>query len=351
MKTVKSNILSLTDYAVEQDLTRIKLNQNESPFDIPDLLKQQIWDRMEKASWNRYPSDKADALIRAIAGYTGFPASGIMAGNGSNEIIQTLIYATCDSADRAVLVKPCFSVYKRIAEIMNIKAVEIPLLEDFQFDMKRLISAGKSARILILSTPNNPTGTTLQPDQIKDIAAHVPCLVAVDEAYYEFSGKTVQPLLKSFDNIIVLRTFSKALRLANLRIGYLMGKPELVKELAKCRLPFSIGSFQQIAGEFVLRNKEKLLSYTGQVRKERQRVYEELKKIDSIKPIPSEANFILFKTERICGKELYEALLDRGILIRYFSGSLLGSWLRVTIGNPEENGKFINALGNAVGRR
>lgn len=348
MKTLKPNILGLSEYAVEQDLTRIKLNQNESPLDIPDQLKAQIWDRMMEADWNRYPSGQASSLIQAISDYTGFPAPGIMAGNGSNEIIQALIYAACDSGDRVLLVRPSFSIYKRIADIMNIQVIEIPLGENFEFDPPSLITAGQNARILILSTPNNPTGTTLRPKQIKDIASNVPCLVAVDEAYYEFSGETVQPYLEDYDNMVVLRTFSKALRLANLRIGYLMAQPDLVNELAKCRLPFSIGGFQQIAGEFILRNREKILSQADCVRKERQRVYEELIKLDGIKPLPSEANFILFKTQKSLGRDLYRSLLDKGVLIRYFNDSLLQNWLRVTIGAPEENDSFLSALGNAV---
>jgi len=349
MSLLKPNILRMSDYAVEQDSTRTKLNQNESSLDVSEILKKQIGDRMLRIDWNRYPPGQASALIEAISHYTGFPASGIAVGNGSNEIIQTLVYATCDSGDTIVLVTPCFSVYKRVADIMNVEVLEVPLVDDFRFDVDGLIEAGQHARIMLLSTPNNPTGTTLQPDQIKKMAANVPCLVAVDEAYYEFSGKTMQPFLEQFDNMVVLRTFSKALRLANLRIGYLMGRTDLIYELAKCRLPFSVGVFQQIAGEVILQNTEILLTYADSVRKERDRVYKELRRIEGIKPIPSEANFILFENRKTSGRELYKALFDRGILIRYFGGSLLENWLRVTIGTAEENDLFLKALRNIAG--
>jgi len=351
MRVIKPNIQRLTDYAVEQGLTRVKLNQNESPFDIPDFLKEQILNRMTVTSWNRYPPGRATALIRAISDYTRFPASGIMVGNGSNEIIQTLIYSTCDTGDQILLVKPSFSIYKRIASIMNIDVMEIPLLKDFQFDIPSLIEAGQNAQILMLSTPNNPTGTTLQPDQVKEIAANVPCLVAVDEAYFEFSQKTVQPFLEGADNMVILRTFSKALRLANLRIGYLLGQPNLVNHLVKCRLPFSIGSFQQIAGEFILKNEDTLIPFIDAIKRERDRIYNELNKMGSIIPIPSEANFILFKILSIYGEDLYNSLYHKGVLIRHFDDSLLENWLRVTIGTPEENNLFLDVLGEVVGEK
>ena len=351
MSILKPNIPCLSEYVVEQGPNRVKLNQNESSLDIPTMLKKQIWERMESASWNRYPPGDAGALIRAISGYTGHPESAIMAGNGSNEMIQTLIYATCDTGDRVVIVRPGFAVYKRVADIMNIDVIEVPLLEGFQFDTEGLIKAGRGARILILSTPNNPTGTTLSADQIRRIAERVSCLVAIDEAYYEFSGETVQPFILECDNIVVLRTFSKALRLANLRLGYLLGPEALIKELGKCRLPFSVGSFQQIAGEVVLDNKSALLDYAEQIRRERKRVFHELLGMEGIAPVPSYANFILFETARINGRELYEVLLERDVLIRYFDTPLLANKLRVTIGTPEENDVFLRVLRDVLGRK
>ncbi|MBN1224991.1 MAG: histidinol-phosphate transaminase [Candidatus Aminicenantes bacterium] len=351
MSVIKPNIAGLGAYVVEQGPSRVKLNQNESSLDIPVLLKKQIFDRMASSSWNRYPPGDAGALIRAISGYTNHPESAIMVGNGSNELIQTLVYATCDKGDRVVIVKPGFSVYERVAEIMNIEVTEVPLLEDFGFDTEGLVRACRGAGILILSTPNNPTGTTLNPDEIRRIAERVSCLVAVDEAYYEFSGETVQSFVQEYDNIVVLRTFSKALRLANLRLGYLLGPKALIKELEKCRLPFSVGSFQQIAGEVVLENKGVFLDYAKLVIRERKRVFHELQQLKGITPTPSHANFILFETSSIGGREMYTTLLKKGVLIRYFDTPHLADKLRVTIGTPEENDTFLQVLREVLTRR
>jgi len=351
MSVIKPNISRLGEYAVEQGPVRVKLNQNESSLDIPDEIKEQIWERMKTWGWNRYPPGDAGALVRSIARYTGHPESAVAVGNGSNEMIQTLVYAACDTGDRMVVVQPGFSVYRRVASVMNIEVTEVPLRDDFAFDVPGLIEAGKKAKIVILSTPNNPTGTTLTMEEIKEIAGQVPCLVAVDEAYYEFSGDTAQPLTLQWDNIVILRTFSKAFRLAGLRLGYMLGPPFLIGGLGKCRMPFSVGGFQQIAGEVVLENKAELIDYADQVRNERDRVYRELSRTAGITPTPSHANFILFRTSRLGGRELYESLLERGVLVRYFDTPLLEDRLRVTIGTREENDVFLNVLRDVLDRR
>jgi len=351
MRMLKPNILALSEYVVEQDVDRIKLNQNESPEDIPSFLKQQILERMEFVSWNRYPPGDARALIEAIASDTGFPASGIIVGNGSNEMIQTLVYSTCDSSHRIVIIQPGFSVYKRVADIMNIEVIEVPLCDDFSFDTKALIKAGQDARIMFLATPNNPTGTTLNLSQIKHIAESVPCIVAVDEAYYEFYKETAQSILLEHDNIVILRTFSKALRLASLRLGYLLGPEVLINEFRKVRLPFSVGVFQQIAGEIMLKNKKALLEYAEQIKMERKRVFNELQNMESVHPVPSLANFILFESQRVRARPLFEEFFNRGVVIRYFGGQRLENMLRVTIGTPEENDAFLHILRDVIRRR
>lgn len=350
MRTLKPNILALNEYVVEQDADLIKLNQNESPEDIPGFLKQQILKRMESVSWNRYPAGDAHQLIDAIAGYTGHPASGILVGNGSNELIQTLVYSTCDSGHSIVTVQPSFSVYKRVAEVMNIQVIEVPLDDKYGFDTEALIATGQDARIMFLAVPNSPTGTTLDVDQIRRIAESVPCVVAVDEAYYEFCGETVLPLISDHDNIVILRTFSKALRLAGLRLGYLLGPVPLIKELKKVKLPFSVGLFQQIAGEIMLKNKKIWLESAEQIIQEKNRVFTELEKMKSIDPVPSHANFILFEVQGLGAKDVFRELFDGGVLVRSFDSERLESMMRVTIGTPVENDAFLHTLRDVIGR-
>jgi histidinol-phosphate aminotransferase len=351
MRTLKSNILAMDEYSVEQDIDRIKLNQNESSEDLPSSMKQKILERMEAVNWSRYPSGGAGKLVDAIADYTGFPSSGIIVGNGSNEMIQTLVYSTCDSGQSIVVAQPGFSVYKRVAEVMNVGVIEVPLADDFSFEVESFIEAGQNAQAMFLAAPNNPTGTTLNDRQIELIAESVPCMVAVDEAYYEFSGVTVQPLIRKHDNIVILRTFSKALRIAGLRLGYMLGPESLIWEFKKVKLPFSVGLLQQIAGEILLEKRALFSESARRIVTEKDRVFDELRKMEGIQAVPSHANFILFETQMFRARDVFNALLARGVLIRCFDSQRLENMLRVTIGTPEENEVFLHSLRDVIGRR
>jgi len=344
MRRIKESVCKLSQYSVSQDDSLIKLNQNESPFDIPLKIKEEIFNRMKKVSWNRYPLEGADLLIQKISEYTDFSSHGIMVGNGSNELIQAIIHATCDSGDKILTVQPGFSIYKRIAAVMNIETIEVPLKKNFSFDKDIIIEKGKKARLVILASPNNPTGTVLTLEKVKKIAQNINGILALDEAYYEFYKKTAQNLIDEINNIIILRTFSKALGSAGIRLGYLLGKNQIVKELRKAKLPFSLGGFQQMAGEIVMKRKEFIVEGVKRILMERDRVFDELTKFQSIQPIPSDANFILFQSKNMSGKELFEILFKNRILVRYFDIPRLKNMLRVTIGTHEENNLFLGTL-------
>jgi len=344
MRKIKESVRKLDTYSVPQDFSLIKLNQNESAIDIPLEMKKKIFKKLGKINWNRYPSATADSLIERISNYTGFPSSGILVGNGSNELIQALIYSVCDSEDRILVVQPSFSIYKIVASVMNIDLVEVPLRDDFGFAVDAIIENGKESKLMILASPNNPTGTALKIREIEQIAREFDGLMTVDEAYYEFHQETAQELIHKLDNIIVLRTLSKGFRLAGIRLGYLMGSKEVVKELIKAKLPFSLGVFQQVAGEVILENRKFIQSSVETIIRERSRLFEELKCIRGIHPIPSCANFVLFESKIMSGKELYRILFKKGVLVRYFDVPGLKNMLRVTVGTPEENDLFVKKL-------
>ena len=351
MKGIKKAVLGIDVYSVNQDFSKVKLNQNESSIKIPVKIKEEIFRRIKDLDWNRYPSKTADSLIEKIADYTDFAPSGIIAGNGSNELIQTLIFATCNSGDKILVVKPCFSIYKRIASIMNIDVIEIPLKDDFSFDVEAIIEKGREVKLIILDSPNNPTGKALKIKEIDKIAINFDGIVAVDEAYYEFHKQTAQESINKLQNIVVIRTFSKALMMAGARIGYLLGTREIVGELLKAKLPFSLGIFQQVAGRVILENKRIIGESVRKIIKERERLLGELKKIMDIQPFPSCANFILFETKGKKGKDLYKILYENGVVIRYFEISRLKNMLRVTVGTHEENDIFLEKLRRIIERR
>lgn len=344
MKMIKKAVTELEEYVVTQDATLVKLNQNESPYDMPAELKKGILAKLAEIKWDRYPPSKPDFLIDAISGYTNYPCSGIVVGNGSNEIIQTVLLAVCEPKDKVVVVSPGYSIYPRLAKIMGLNIVDVPLLENFRFNVSSIIKKSKDARLVILASPNNPTGTALSIDEVRNIANNIDGMLVIDEAYFEFYKRTTIGLLKKMSNLMIIRTFSKALGLAGLRLGYLIARPEVAKEIDKAKLPFSVGIFQQIAGEVIAQNDKYIRNITDEVIKERDKLFSALREIRSVKPIPSFANFILFAIEGIPAKDVFESLYKRGVLLRYFGAQRLKNMLRVTVGRPQENAVFLQNL-------
>jgi histidinol-phosphate aminotransferase len=344
MTAIKPAILRLKEYHVPLHPGLIKLNQNESPWDVPDKIKTAVCRRLVRIGWNRYPENGAAALREKLALYTGHSPDGILAGNGSNELIQTIISACCRKGDRILTVTPGFSVYRHTATTQNIRTMEVPLKKDFSFDLQKIVEASRLCRATFITSPNNPTGTWITKEDIAWLAAASPSLIVADEAYFEFSGRTAISLLSSFQNMIILRTFSKALSLAGLRLGYLLGRPDLVRELRKTILPFSVGAAQQAAGEALLESSDLIKARAKAIIQERENLFQALTSLRGITPVPSAANFILFEANRIPGKILFRKLINRGVLTRHFESPALKNMLRVTVGRRAENRVFLKSL-------
>jgi histidinol-phosphate aminotransferase len=343
MNKIKHSVISLLSYEVPQK-ARIKLNQNESPYDIPLEYKEEIANRLVRLPWNRYPSGEPLSLKRLLAQYTDFSEEGIVVGNGSNELILAILLAYCDKSDTVTLVTPGFAIYSYLSKIMNLRIKEVQLKEGFAFDVEELCRNAYDSRITFIASPNNPTGTVMEMGGIEEVVRIKKSMVVIDEAYFEFHGLTAQPLLDKYDNILILRTFSKAFGLAGIRLGYLLARPEIAREIAKTKLPFSVGIFQQVAGAYLLKKKGFVKMIVKKIISERERVYRELGKIPQIEPIPSKANFILFKVKGNSADSLFELLYKNSILLRRFSNPHLKDALRVTIGKPEENDTFLKNL-------
>ncbi len=332
------------EYSFPETSDFIRLNLNESAYAMPDWLKAKILRRLKKAPWHYYPSDNNITLLSRLADYTGGQPDGILLGNGSNELIQTVVYACCCSGDTILAVRPGFSIYKSVAELMNIRVKEVPLRDDLSLDTESLLQAARKARVVFLASPHNPTGFTLGSEQLEKIIAETKGLVVVDEAYAEFSGETSIPLLFRYDNLLVLRTFSKAFRLAGGRFGYLVGQPRLIKVLKAARLPFSVGIFQQIAAEILLEEKDFILKEIQKIVAERERLFNLLKTCRSFRPFPSQANFLLVESSLFTAEEIYTRLFEKKILVRVFGSPELRCRFRVTVGQPEENNFLLKAL-------
>ncbi len=337
---IRKNIKNLKPYKAKEIPCKIKLDANESPFfvKISDIVKS------IEIPLNRYPDPEALNLKKAISKRTKISIDNIMVGNGSDELIYYLILTFGGPVLYPI---PTFSMYGIIAQSIGVETVESKLDKNFDIKEKEFLNLIKNKRpsIVFISTPNNPTGNTFSSDKILKIietARQKNSLVVIDEAYVPFcSEKGFLPFLKDYENILILRTLSK-IGLAGLRIGYLMGIEKILNEVRKVKLPYNVDALTQYIATYALNNfYSNIKKFVREIIKEREKLQSELLKLKGIEVYPSEANFILFKSKK--SKQIYEKLLNSGILIRDMSSTIKNS-LRVTVGTKEENAEFIKIL-------
>jgi len=350
LRHVKPQVRAMAAYTLRPYEPRVKLNQNESPYDVPAELKARIAARLADRPWNRYPPFVARGFVSAVAEATGWPEAGILVANGSNELIQAFFAVVVEPGKAVVVPEPTFTLYRLMAEVNGGRVVSVPLMEALRFDVDAIVRAAREsdAAAVVLCTPNNPTGSALTREEIARIHDETDALVLLDQAYVEFGGYDAVPFLEGRPRVVVLRTFSKALALAGLRAGYLLGDPALAAEVHKAKLPYNLNFFTEVAAAEVLRGRDLLAPQVEILRRERDRLYEGLRGIPGIRAFPSAANFVLFRVEGggVSHTRVFERLLDEhGILVRDVSGyPLLAGCLRVNAGTPEETGEFLGAL-------
>jgi len=347
MRAIRPEIRAMQVYHVATPKHRVKLNQNEFPIDVPESVKSQVASSLVKRDWARYPQIDSQDLRDGIRREFSLPESAdLLVGNGSNDLIRGLFSATIGTGSRLVLPVPTFALYKKLVTIAGGEAVEVSLNEDFTYDVDRILQAARDedAKLIVLVRPNNPTGNALPLSDIRRIAAEAPGLLVVDEAYAEFARDSALPLLTELENLVVLRTFSKAWHAAGLRIGYLAGTRSIVREIAKTILPFNTSVFVEDATLTLMKNRELLQPAVTHLCDERDRMIAAMHRIDGVTPFPSEANFICFRTPH-ASDSLYDALLQHGFLVRNIGApGLLSRCLRVSVGTDEQNRGFLAAL-------
>ena len=337
----------LQAYSLRLERARVKLNQNENPWDAPLALKEETQKRIGNRAWSRYPAFSPKSLHEQLAGFSGWQAEGILAGNGSNELIQAVLMVTIGPGKRVLISEPTFALYRQITTILGGEVISVPLDDHLQYDGKALADAvdANEPDVIVICSPNNPTGCLLPPQDLNALLETTRGLVVIDEAYFEFSGQTVVPMLEKHANLVVLRTFSKAMALAALRVGYLLAAPELVREIAKAVLPYNLNALSQIAAEVALEMYEDSLRPLVQaILLERDRLLTELTKIAALDPVRSNANFMVVRSDTD-PKQVLEQLLKRDILIRDVSSyPKLRDYFRVSVGKPDENDLLLQAL-------
>jgi histidinol-phosphate aminotransferase len=275
-----------------------------------------------------------------------------MAGNGSNELIQALLMVTMEPGKTLLLSEPTFTLYRQVATVLGGKVETILLNAELEYDIEALqrFVEEKQPDVTIICSPNNPTGCVINDDALRALLEASRGLVVIDEAYHEFAGRSVVPLLNDHDNLIVLRTFSKAMAVAALRIGYLLASPALVREIGKAVLPYNVNVFSQIAAEVAMENyDQELRPLVREIVSERDRLFAGLRKIDRLQPVASQANFILVKSATDPTR-IFTDLLARDVLIRDVSGyPMLSQYFRFSVGTPEQNDYVLKAIREICG--
>ncbi len=347
---IRPEVLALHAYHVPPSAGTIKLDAMENPYLLPPALREELARTVAHAEINRYPDAAAQQLKADIRKVIALPPGmDILLGNGSDEIIQLLAMAVAKPGAVLLSVEPSFVMYKMIATFTGMKYVGVALAEDFSLDLQATLETIKLEQpaVVFLAYPNNPSGNLFDADAIRQIIQAAPGLVVVDEAYYAFASDSFIPQLAQYNNLLVMRTFSK-LGMAGLRLGFLAGSSAWLTQLEKLRLPYNVGVLPQLVASKLLQHHAVLLAQAHCIKQERAILLSALNASGGVKAYPSEANFILFRVAK--ATQVFEGLKQRGVLIKNLNGGhpALTDCLRVTVGTPEENAKFIAALQDTI---
>lgn len=323
----------------------VLLSANENPSGVEEDLLRDITRAIRRVPLNRYPDPLANELRDLIAEANGLDRDQVLVGNGGDELLFNLALAWGGPGRTFLNIPPTFSVYATNARLTNTTIVEVPRREDFSLDEEAILDRLSQGDIdyLVITSPNNPTGQLVDDSFIKRVLEATDALVMVDEAYFEFSRRTVRPFLETHENLLILRTFSKAFSLAGVRLGYLLGSQKVIREFIKVRQPYSVDAVSQAIGQVVYAQRAKFVPSIQAIIDERSRMLNALRHTPGIKVFPSDANYILIRTEN--ASDVWQRLYDRGVLVRDFSRSpYLENCLRITVGTPQENDALLSAL-------
>lgn len=350
MLSLRPDLEDVEPYVSPQLPARVRLNTNESPYAPPRTLTDALLREVEGMSLNRYPDRDSRRLVDAIASKWDRPADGVWVANGSNEVFMHLFLAFGGPGRTALTFEPTYSLHSLIPRLALTDVAHQPRGDGFAVDVDAALSWMSSHRpdVVIVCSPNNPTGNSTPNDAVERLCEGTDGIVVVDEAYGEFGprGTTAVPLLSEHDNLVVVRTFSKAWRLAGVRIGYLLAAPGLVSAMAVVRLPYHLSTLSQAVGIAALEAEDETLEAVGEIVSERDRIAESLAGL-GLNVMPSDANFLLFEVPD--APATWKALYERGILVRSYERSpVLGSYLRVTVGLSDENDAFLGAIEEAL---
>ncbi len=347
-KLVRPEVLALKAYPVPESEGMVKLDAMENPYSLPPALKKELAEVLARVDLNRYPEPTGRKLREVLARRMSVPSGmELMLGNGSDELLQIVTLALARPGAPMMYPAPTFVMYSMYCALTGMKAVPLPLREDFTLDAAAFVERMRAERpaLVFIAYPNNPTGTLYPEEEVAQIIRACEGLVVLDEAYHVFARKSFMPRLPEFPNLVVMRTVSK-LGLAGIRLGYLAGRPKWVEQFNKVRSPYNVNVLTQAAALFLLERLEVLEEQAARIRLERKNLGEALKALKGVTVFPSEANFLLVRVPD--ADRAFEGLKRQGVLVRNLNGPALENCLRVTVGTPDENRILLNALREAL---
>lgn len=352
MAFINPQVRDLKAYHLEPDSCTVKLNQNENPFDWPREIKEEVARFCVERPWNRYPPFVPEELKDALAAHTGAEKGGVIVGNGSNEMLLVLLLSLCGRGTRVIICEPTFTVYKLLVNGLAAMPVTVPLTPGLSYDVEAIVTAAAAnpGSLLILCSPNNPTGCTLGEADLRRILEVHRGFCILDQAYVEFGAYNGIPLIREFPNLIVTRTFSKAFAGAGLRLGYLVGNPSVVAEFNKIKLPYNINFFIEHTALTLVKHHEVIAKTHATIIAERDALAAYFKTLPFEAVYPSAANFIVVRYAH--KQRLFDALKLQGILVRDVSSyPMLENCLRISVGSREENALLRQALDSFFNRQ
>jgi histidinol-phosphate aminotransferase len=324
----------------------VRLNTNESPLPPPDEWLAALTDELGQIAFNRYPDRHATGLRQALADLHDVKVEQVFCANGSNEVLQSLCLAYGGPGRSVAVFEPTYALHSHIAHLTGTSVFEGHRRPDFSLDLDAVgeVISDRRPTLTFLCSPNNPTGLAEDPSAVRTVLDEVPGLLVVDEAYGQFADWSALSLVDDGTPLVVTRTFSKTWSMAAARLGYLVGPEEVVTALERVVLPYHLDAVKQAAGRLALRFVGEMEERVGLIVRERQRILAAFGRLP-VTAWPSQSNFVLFRPERHKGDQVWQALLERGILIRDTSSwPGLSGCLRVTVGTPADNDAFLAAL-------
>ncbi|HSL74560.1 MAG TPA: histidinol-phosphate transaminase [Ilumatobacteraceae bacterium] len=352
MIPVRDDLRALDGYHSAQVDVRVRLNTNESPEPPPVAFRDAVAAEVSRIDWHRYPDRAATDLRAAIAALHGLDPAQVFVANGSNEVIQTLLLAYAGPGRTVATFEPTYQMHAQIARVTGATVVEGERAADFTLDpaeVERVLTES-APHVVFLTSPNNPTGLVEPLERVEQLLRLAPGLVVVDEAYAQFADWSALDLVDEDRPLVVTRTFSKTWSMAGARLGYLVGPSWLVAELDKVVLPYHLDAVKQIAGRLALQFSDDMNDRVKHIVTERERIVSALGDLP-LDVFPSGANFVLFRVQpgSLTGREVWAGLVERSVLIRDCSSwPRLADCLRVTIGTPEENTAFLDAIADVL---